>query len=349
MAGLNLPPLPQVLLALLAGLFLTLALAPLGIWLARRLGLMDIPGSSPHKRHNAPTPLAGGLLLGLSLTLLMALLGLFQQPLLQVTLAAGIILSFGLLDDRFGFSAWQKFAGQILAALVLMGGGISIHIFDFFAGGFPFVPWFNAALTLFWLVGIVNAFNLTDSMDGLASGLAALSCGFYVLFTLASAQYLLAVWSAALFGISLALYAINLTPAHSFLGDSGAQTLGFLLAALGILYAPPQAPQASTWFVPILLVGVPIFDTTLVTFSRLRRGKPVFHADLGHTYHRLVRAGLSASQAVGALQLAAFVLGNVAYLAIFLPPFGASLLFGGLLLTAVFILTWLEIRYSAGL
>jgi len=346
---LNLPPLAQAVLALLTGLAVTLALSPLGINAARRLGLMDIPGASAHKRHTVPTPLAGGLLLASALGLLMAVFDLFQPPLLRILLAAGVVLLFGLLDDRFGFSAWQKFAGQTLAALLLMSDGTTIHIFDALFGSLPFAFWLNQALTLFWLVGIVNAFNLTDSMDGLSSGLAALAFGFYVLFCLASGQHLLAAWSAALLGICLALYAINLTPAHSFLGDSGAQTLGFFLAALGILYDPPQAPQASTWFVPILLVGIPIFDTTLVVFSRFRRGKPVFHADLGHTYHRLVRAGFSPAQAVAALQFVAFSLGNLAYLVIFLPPAGASLVFGGLMLAALLALTWLEVCYSADL
>lgn len=346
MFGLNLPSLPQVLLALLAGLFLTLALAPLGILLARRLGLMDIPGSSPHKRHAAPTPLAGGLILMICLPILLTVFNVWQREIALPLGAAGIIFVFGLLDDRFGFSAAQKFSGQAAASLILLWGGISVNFFDVFLTHFPapLIHSLNLAVTIFWLVGIVNAFNLTDSSDGLSAGLAAIAAGFFSIFSLASGQIALAQVSAILFGICIGLYIINITPARSFLGDSGAQTLGFLLAVIGILYTPPQAPQGSTWFIPILLVGVPIFDTTLVTLSRLRRGKPVFQADLGHTYHRLVRAGLSARQAVLTLHLAAFALGSLAALSIFLPPRPASGLFALACLLGLAGIFWLEMR-----
>ncbi|GAB4481445.1 MAG: hypothetical protein OHK0031_03350 [Anaerolineales bacterium] len=339
-------PLAQLGLAVLAGSLLSLAVSPLAIGLARRLGLMDIPGTSPHKRHAAPTPLAGGMILMICLPILLTVFGLWQKETAPLLGAAGIIFLFGLLDDRFGFSAAQKFSGQGLASLLILWSGISVNFFDVFLTRLPapLIHWLNLGVTVFWLVGIVNAFNLTDSMDGLAAGLAAIAAGFSSLFALAAGQTELAQISAILFGICLGLYAINITPARSFLGDSGAQTLGFLLAVIGILYTPPQAPQGSTWFIPILLVGVPIFDTTLVTFSRLRRGKPVFQADLGHTYHRLVRAGLSARRAVLTLQLTAFALGSLAFLSIFLPPRLASGLFALACLSGLLGMLWLEFR-----
>lgn len=329
-----------------ASILFSLAASPLAIFLARRTGLMDIPGSSPHKRHSAPTPLAGGIILMICLPILLTVFGLWQKEIVLLLGAASIIFIFGLLDDRFGFSAAQKFSGQGAASLLLLWGGISVNFFDVFVAQLPapLIHWLNTGVTLFWLVGIVNAFNLTDSMDGLSAGLAAIAAGFFALFSLAAGQSALAQVSALLFGICVGLYLVNITPAHSFLGDSGAQTLGFLLAAIGILYTPPQAPQGSTWFIPILLVGVPIFDTTLVTISRLRRGKPVFQADLGHTYHRLVRMGFAARQAVLTLHAAAFLLGGLAFASIFLPPRLASGLFALACFAGLTGILWLEIR-----
>ncbi|NCP85884.1 MAG: hypothetical protein CO094_11960 [Anaerolineae bacterium CG_4_9_14_3_um_filter_57_17] len=347
---LDISALTLIAAAIPVSILFNLLISPFAIALTRRLGLIDIPGSSPHKQHAVPTPLAGGLILMVSLPLLITLFGLWQRETILLVVAASIVFLFGLLDDQYGFSATQKFAGQTLASLLLLWGNISVHFFDalLLQSNPTLTVWLNAAVTLFWLVGVINAFNLTDSMDGLASGLAAIASGFCTIFSLASGQTSIALLSAIVLGISVSLYAINITPARSFLGDSGAQTLGFLLAAIGILYDPLDAPQGSTWFVPVLLVGVPIFDTTLVTLSRLRRGKPIFHADLGHTYHRLVRAGFSAGQAVLCLQLVAFLLSNLAFLAIFLPPPAASGLFIFICLLGLAGIAWLEIKVGVG-
>ncbi len=317
----------------LTSILLAFALGRPGIWLARRLGLIDVPGKSAHKQHHQPTPLAGGIILILCLPLVMLLWGMWDEALWDLFMGAGIIFVFGLLDDRYGFDARLKLTGQILGALVLILNGFRV---EFLYGlGLPLdyglMNFLTIAITMFWLVGITNALNLTDSMDGLTAGLAAISAGFFMLVCLISGQVVLAQLSALLFGVALSLYALNMTPALSFLGDSGAQTFGFLLAGIGVLYTPLEAPQASTWFIPILFLTLPIFDTTLVVLSRLRRRKPLFQADLGHTYHRLVRLGLSPRKAVFSIQIAALLSCLLAFIMTAFEPLAANLVFFSLI------------------
>jgi UDP-GlcNAc:undecaprenyl-phosphate GlcNAc-1-phosphate transferase len=127
-----------------------------------------------------------------------------------------------------------------------------------------------------------QCFNLVDSMDGLAIGLAAIASAFFMLVTVDAGQESLAYLSAILLGSAVGASYFNIMPARSFLGDAGSQFLGFLLAALAIAYTPPGLPQPSSWFVPILLLAVPIFDTTLVVISRMRQGISIYKADRPH-------------------------------------------------------------------
>jgi UDP-GlcNAc:undecaprenyl-phosphate GlcNAc-1-phosphate transferase len=133
-----------------------------------------------------------------------------------------------------------------------------------------------------------------------------------------------------------------MTPARLFMGDAGAQTIGFLLAAIGILYTPTSFPQGSSWFLPILILGVPIFDICLVFFSRLRRHTPVYQAGVNHTYHRLVAIGLDGPRAVAVMHVAAIVLGCLAFIALNLPPLYANLIFGLTLLAGLAAYLYLE-------
>jgi UDP-GlcNAc:undecaprenyl-phosphate GlcNAc-1-phosphate transferase len=204
----------------------------------------------------------------------------------------------------------------------------------------------NLALTFVWTVGVTNAFNLVDSMDGLAVGLAAIASGFFLLVTVAAGQAPLAYFSAILVGSTIGMAYFNIMPARSFLGDSGAQFLGFVLAALAIAYTPRGLPQPSSWFVPILLLSVPIFDTTLVVVSRMGRGLSFYQAGQDHTYHRLVKIGVSPTRAVVTMHVAAVLAGCLAFMALPLPPLWANLVFAGALLIALALLVWL-IKRSA--
>jgi UDP-GlcNAc:undecaprenyl-phosphate GlcNAc-1-phosphate transferase len=145
-------------------------------------------------------------------------------------------------------------------------------------------------------------------------------------------------------GISLALYSWNSPPARYFLGDSGAQTLGFMLAILALLYTPEDRAQASSWFVPILILGVPIFDTSLVVFSRLRRHNPPFEGSRDHTYHRLVQAGMKPPRAVNLLHFIAICVDGIAIFALYQPPLIANLIFASCLVSAAVALITFEYK-----
>ncbi len=329
----------------LTSILLAFALGPLGIWLARRFGLVDYPGAAAHKQHSQPTPLAGGIILILCLPLVMSLWGIWHEDLWDLFMGATVIFIFGLLDDHHGFNAPMKFSGQILGAAVLVLNGFSVQ----FLGnlglslGNQAVDILQISITILWLVGITNAFNLTDSMDGLTAGLAAISAGFFMMVCLVSGQLALAQLSALLFGVAISLYALNMTPALSFLGDSGAQTFGFLLAGIAVKYTPNDAPQGSTWFIPILLLAMPIFDTTLVVLSRLRRKKPLFQADLAHTYHRLVKLGLTPRKAVFLIQMIALLSCTLAFIMISFQPVLANIVFFVLITLGALAISVLEI------
>lgn len=309
--------------------------APFIVRLTRRLNILDQPRRKAHKQHSTPTPIAGGLLLVFTMGLLASLQRLWEAPeILALLLASSIVFGFGLWDDLFDLPVWIKLSGQLLAALVLMSGvgapgelssraGVQVLLFE--------QNWLNQLVTLVWLVGITNAYNFVDSMDGLAVGLAALAAAFFMLVTYDAGQARLSLLSAALLGACLASYYYNSPPAYFFMGDSGAQTLGFLLAGLAIAYNPPGFEKLASWYVPILLMAVPIFDLTLVVISRLRRGLPIYQAGLDHTYHRLISLGFDSSRAVLTMHIASLLLGCIAFIALGLPPLPANAIF--LLLT----------------
>ena len=322
---------PLIFWAILA----TLVITPLAIKAAIHFQLIDEPNSSPHKIHQRPVPKAGGLAIGLAILFINLVGGnLRSDSIRAILLASTIVFLFGLWDDTHRLSPRWKLVGQILATILLISQGVHIRML----GSLTVL---NMALTLLWTIGITNAFNLVDSMDGLAIGLAAIASAFFMLVTIDANQPVLSLLSAIILGSSIGMLYFNTLPAYTFLGDSGAQFLGFILAALAIAYTPPGLPQPSSWFVPILLLSVPIFDTTLVVISRLRHRKAVYQAGLDHTYHRLVNLGLPSSRAVLTMHLFAIVSGCLAFMALPLPPLWANAIFAAALLIGLFLLIWL--------
>jgi UDP-GlcNAc:undecaprenyl-phosphate GlcNAc-1-phosphate transferase len=311
-------------------IFLSLVTGWVALRLAIRFGLLDIPGTLPHKKHQSPIPLAGGITL--VLTLMISLVFFNFNTLLKLSpllLPALLIFFLGLWDDFKRLSPRIKLIGQIVACTLLIFFGISVRIFkpEMLGSLAPVAPIVNGIITYLWVIGITNAMNFIDSMDGLVVGISGVALAFLILVTLGSSQVELLELLTLMFGTMIGLYFYNETPARFFLGDSGAQTIGFLLAGIAILYTPENFPQASSWFLPILVLGVPIFDTSLVVFSRWRRGMPVYTAGHDHTYHRLVAFGLDPSRAVAVMHIVAIVLGCIAFIALNLEPVYSNLLF----------------------
>lgn len=323
--------------AMLLAASTALIVAPLMIRILPSLGLVDLPGSAEHKRHLKPTPLAGGPILAVSLIVCYAILRLpVDREVVGILAGAFLMVLWGIADDRLGLSPLQKLLGQLLAAALLVYFGVQVRILR--------LPWLNLLLTALWVVGLTNAFNFVDSMDGLALGLAGIAAAFFMLVTIDSAQPILAALSAAIFGATIGAYFFNAAPARMFLGDSGAQLLGFLLAAVGIAYTPASAglPQGVTWFTPILVLGVPIFDMSLVVISRLRTRQPIYRANRDHTFHRLVHLGLDGTRSVLAMQLAAIMMGLVAFIALDANVLEANIMFAGIALIGVIVIVLLQ-------
>lgn len=306
--------------------------------LALRFKLVDYPGAASHKTHLSPTPMAGGLVLPFAIILpLLAIHGTVDREIL-IILAGMLGMSLvGIYDDRISLSPPLKLSGQIAFAGVILLGGIQVHITRL-------AP-VDITLTLLWLVGMTNAFNFVDSMDGLAIGLAGVSAAFFMLVTIDSLQPSLALLSAAILGSCVGLFFFNVTPARLFLGDSGAQALGITLATVAIAYTPGQAglPQGVTWFIPILVLGIPIFDMVLVIVSRLRNHQKVYFARQDHIYHRLVRMGMDSTRAVAAMQLGAILLGLFGFISLGLTILQANILFALIVLVGLLLLILLEV------
>jgi UDP-GlcNAc:undecaprenyl-phosphate GlcNAc-1-phosphate transferase len=245
-------------------------------------------------------------------------------------------MAFGIWDDIHGILAPWKMLGQLLAALLLIWRGVMVHI--------TLIYPLDIFITIFWVIGITNAFNLVDSMDGLAVGLGGITSAFLMMGAIQSGQDSLALFGAILLGCSIGVFFFNFSLSRLFLGDSGAQLLGFTLASLALVYTPPNLIQASSWFVPILLFSIPIFDTTLVTVSRLRKKQPVYKANRDHTYHRLVSLGISPLRSVFTLHLVAIVIDLLAFLALFLQPLSANIVFASILLAGLIIYLWLDFK-----
>jgi UDP-GlcNAc:undecaprenyl-phosphate GlcNAc-1-phosphate transferase len=280
------------LVAILAtALLLAGGAIPLLRRLAFRLRILDMPAT--RKLHAAPMPLLGGVAI-YGAVVVSLLISPGRRELVQlggIVVGATWVSLWGLWDDRRPLHPAVKLASQVAAAVVLLVSGVQVLL------GLP--PWLNVVLTLLWVVGITNAFNLLDNMDGLAGGVGAVAAASFTLMAATNGQYLVGAMAVALLGACLGFLIHNFNPAKIFMGDSGSLFLGFLLAALAIKLRFPDNVAEVTWMVPVLVLGVAVFDTTLVVFSRLRRSvNPFTTPGRDHLSHRLVALGWTRREAV---------------------------------------------------
>lgn len=291
---------------MLAGFAAAVGFTPITKRLAVVLGVLDQP--SARKVHQTPTPLMGGLAIYGALVL--ALL-LFSPPFYLVELGAILagatwLVLVGFVDDRRGMLPLVKLGGQMIAAIVLVLAGIQVRIFPSQA--------LNVAFTLLWIVFIINAMNFQDNMDGLAAGITAIASIAFFVMAVQQELSLVGSMAAALGGASIGFLIYNFNPASSFMGDMGSMVLGFLLAVLAIKlnFRVPAERQVITWMVPVVVLGLPIFDAALVILTRLIEGRSPMMGGKDHTSHRLVSLGLSQRAAVLALYAVCAALGVAA-------------------------------------
>jgi len=283
---------------------------------ALRFGMVDKPG--PRKVHVKPIPLLGGLAiyLGFVLAVLLTLHAVPLQQIVGILAGATLLAMVGFLDDGGLLHHQVKlFIGMPVAAIFLFASGVRAGVVTFLVPG-PLGVVLDDALTILWVVGITAAFSILDHMDGLCAGIAAIAAIFYALTAGAWGQMMVRTLAIATLGAALGFLRWNFSPAKIFMGDGGAMFLGFLMATLGLKIHPPVDQLPGTWLVPVLILGIPIFDTTLVSISRARRGLiPFTSPGKDHTAHRLSNLGLGHRGAVLVMYCLASLLGALGFIA----------------------------------
>ena len=274
---------------------ITLVTTPVVIALAKQRGWVAAP--SADRWHSTPTALMGGIAIFAGVAIAGAAFAT-GHGLYLVGTAALLMFAAGAIDDRRGISPGLKLLIQLVAAVLLVADG---YTFELGAGG-PAGRWFSAGLTVFWLLGITNAVNLIDNMDGLSAGVTAIAAAALAGMALIAGAIPIAAAAMAVCGAALAFLRYNFKPAKIFMGDCGSLFLGFVLGALAVVVQAELGMRGITAVVmTALILGVPIMDTTLVTVARLLHDRPVSQGGRDHSSHRLVRSGLSERQAVLAL------------------------------------------------
>lgn len=305
--------------------------------LALRTGMVDRPG--PRKVHARPMPLLGGIAIyaGFVVAILLALRDIPIAQIVGILCGATLVTLVGLLDDGGLLHHQVKlFIGMPLAAVLLLVSGIRADFFSNFVPG-EIGAALDVCFTIVWVVGITAAFSILDHMDGLCAGIAAVAAGFFTIAAGMSGQTMVRTLGAAALGAALGFLRWNFNPAKIFMGDGGAMLLGFLMATLGLKLRPAAAHFPVTWLAVALILGMPIFDTTLISISRLRRGLlPFTSPGKDHTAHRLSNLGLGHRGAVVALYGLALCSGALALLVSYIGAalaytLAAALLAGGLL------------------
>ncbi len=295
----------KYLLIVVSAFALAATATPLVRRLAVRLGITDTP--SVRKVHVRPMPLMGGVAMYIGFILALALFGdrSHVREMTGILLGATLCSFLGMWDDRLGLAPATKLLGQVVAALIVVASGVQVQLLA--------NQVLNVALTILWMVGVTNAMNLLDNMDGLSGGVGATAAAFFLLLAAMSGQYLVGALAAATLGACVGFLVYNVNPATIFMGDTGSLFLGYMLAAVGIKLRFPDNVTFVTWMIPVVVLGLPIFDTALVIISRLRQGtNPLTNPGKDHTSHRLVKMGFTQREAVLILYLVGGALGVIA-------------------------------------
>ncbi len=303
---------PSAIYALLIAAVITFALTPVAMRAAWRLGVVDRPDG--RRIHDRPIPLLGGI--AIFLGILVAVLPNLEvdRRYASILIGAGLICLLGVVDDRFGIPPLPKLLGQIACAAIPVATGmtidsITIPLIEPSTVSFGVLAY---PLTIIFIVAVANVVNLADGMDGLAAGVCGISALTFAILALSLGRISAGVMAAAVAGACLGFLPWNFNPAKVFMGDSGALVLGFLLACVSIQGVMKTAAALSLVF-PLVVLLVPILDTSFVILKRLKSGQSIASADKNHFHHRLLRVGYTQRQAVGLLYawssvLAAFAL-----------------------------------------
>ncbi|MCW1300581.1 MAG: MraY family glycosyltransferase [Candidatus Bathyarchaeia archaeon] len=324
-----------MLLTLITSFATCLILVPLCERLALKWGLVDVPGD--RKIHTKPTPVSGGIAVFFGIAAGICINSGLLNDLAPLLLCGALIVLVGLLDAlRLVHAQVKLLVVMPLVSVVLIFSGFGLKMF----------PWdfLNHFFTVVWVMGVAGAFNLIDGMDGLCSGLSLIASVFFLFWALEVKDPLITVTSISIAGSSLGFLLFNFYPARIFLGDGGAMLLGFLLSFLGLMLANSEKLNLLTrWMIPVLVLSVPIFDTTLISFSRLRKGViPFLHPGRDHLHHRFLDIFRTQKKTVVFMYLLATIGGFLSILTGRANIRLAYTVFVTILFVCLFFILWLE-------
>ncbi|MFC0272236.1 glycosyltransferase family 4 protein [Metabacillus herbersteinensis] len=305
-----------------------LIITPLISKLALKLNAVDIPDH--RKVHVKPMPRLGGLGVYLAFIIGLIVIGFPIMSNIQVILGATLIVILGILDDIYILKPYQKLIIQFVAALVVVYGHVSV---DFLY--LPFIGTVDLSvsiipITVLWIIGITNSINLIDGLDGLASGISFIIVFVFVILAIINQQDTILMLSFVLLGSILGFLYHNFFPARIFLGDSGSLFLGFMVSVISLmgLY---KTVTVSSLFLPVIILGLPLMDTFLAIFRRLKKHQSVMAPDKEHLHHQLIKFGLSHRKAVLLMYMLSATFGIVAII------FSKAILWGTLLFSLLVI------------
>lgn len=302
--------------AFLVALAIALVMTPFSIWLAPKVGAIDVP-KDDRRMHIKPIPRFGGLAIFVAI---MAACAIFVLPevangakIMGILAGGAIIFAGGVIDDLHELPPKLKLLFQFVAATVVYAFGIRLNFIGVTLGGTETIPGSVAVylLTVIWIVGLVNAMNLIDGLDGLAAGIAAISALCVAYAGYIHGHYIAATAMLAIAGGTLGFLPYNFNPAKTFMGDCGSQFLGYCLATFALVQ-PVKSATVMAIALPVMVMGIPIFDTTFAILRRLWRRQPIGQGDKEHIHHRVMQSGFGVKRSVLLLYCISGIMGVMA-------------------------------------
>ncbi|EIT86930.1 glycosyl transferase family protein [Fictibacillus macauensis ZFHKF-1] len=281
----------QLIIAAIVSFTIAAAVMPLIIKLAIKLKATDQPNH--RKVHVKPMPRWGGLGIFIGVIAGYFASGLYEMHLNGIIIGAVIIIALGLIDDRFELSAKVKLVGQIIAAVVVASTGLKMDLLTIpFIDTFHLDPWAAYIATIFWIIAITNAINLIDGLDGLAAGVSVIVTITIAIMAGVNGNMMILTLALIVAASTLGFLLFNFNPAKIFMGDAGSMFLGYSISILSLLGLYKSVTLFS-FVVPIIILGVPVFDTSFAIIRRMANKKPISAPDKGHLHHRLINLGMS--------------------------------------------------------
>lgn len=310
----------SILEAFVTATLVSYLITPMVRRIALRVGYMDQPKGN--KVHAHPTALLGGvsIYVAFALAIFTTVKIAADERVSSLLIASAFLFVIGLIDDRMGMMPEIKLLGQFLAAMVVIKAGVRMEFLNNY--------YLNVVITYIWIVGITNAFNLLDNMNGLSAGIAAIAAIFFGIIMFQDGQMLVALISLSLAGACLGFLRHNFPRANIFMGDTGSLVIGFVLASTAVMGSWATDFLTTSVAMPIIILAYPIFDTTLVTVIRLAERRSIFQGGKDHSSHRLALLGLKKTRAVLVIYGICIALGISAILIQRLPIRPAMILIG---------------------